>query len=100
MEKLWLSEAMKEFEKTLAYGVLNIINSHAGSGKTKFIYKELLDNSTKYVDSLKWNFSYNLDKCMMVCDTSTLVDSNLLDEEIKGRVKRLSESEFKKAMKN
>lgn len=100
MNKLWLSEAMKEYKKTLNYGVLNLINAPAGSGKTTFIYKELLDNSGKYIDGLKYNFSYNLDKCMMVCDTSTLVDSNLLDEENKGRVKILSEGELSKAMKN
>ncbi|MBX9179355.1 DEAD/DEAH box helicase family protein [Paeniclostridium sordellii] len=103
MEKLWLSEAMlkkAENGEKLEYGALNLINAPAGSGKTTFIYKELLDNSGKYIDGLKYNFSYNLDKCMMVCDTSTLVDSNLLDEENKGRVKILSEGELSKAMKN
>ncbi|KKX99831.1 MULTISPECIES: DEAD/DEAH box helicase family protein [Paraclostridium] len=97
-EKLWLSEAMKD--KKLEYGVLNLINAPAGSGKTSFIFDELLDNSTKYIEESGYNFSYNLDKCMMVCDTSTLVDSNLLDEKNKGRVKKLSEGELKKAMKN
>lgn len=98
MEKLWLSEAMKD--KKLEYGVLNIINAPAGSGKTKFIYKELLGNSNEYVLKLNWNFCYNLDRCMMVCDTSTLVDSNLLDEENKGRVKILNTGELSKAKKN
>ena len=103
MEKLWLSEAMlkkAENGEKLERGVLNIINSHAGSGKTQFIYKELLKNSKEYVSNLNWNYSYNLDKCMMVCDTSTLVDSNLLDEENKGRVKILKAGELSKSKKN
>ncbi|QYE96682.1 DEAD/DEAH box helicase family protein [Paraclostridium sordellii] len=103
MEKLWLSEAMlkkAENGEKLEYGVFNIINAHAGSGKTSFIYKELLENTEKYTRRKNYKFNYNLDRCMMVCDTSTLVDSNLLDEEIKDKVKRLDKGELKKALVN
>ena len=69
MEKLWLSEAMKKYDKTLNYGVLNIINSHAGSGKTTFIFKDLLENYKQYgIENLRLN------KVIYVCDTSSLKD--------------------------
>ncbi|XTR36478.1 DEAD/DEAH box helicase family protein [Paraclostridium tenue] len=67
MEKLWLSKAMKEYKKTLKYGVLNLINSPAGSGKTTFVFDDLIKNYERYgIKKLSKN------KMIYVCDTSSL----------------------------
>lgn len=64
-EKLWLSEAMKD--KKLEYGVLNLINAPAGSGKTTFIFSKLISEYKSYgIKKLSKN------KIVYVCDTSSL----------------------------
>ena len=50
MKKLWLSEAIERYGIKFPKGRINVINSFAGSGKSRFIYKELLENPQKYMD--------------------------------------------------
>ncbi|MDU3337941.1 DEAD/DEAH box helicase family protein [Paraclostridium bifermentans] len=76
MEKLWLSEAMKD--KKLEYGVLNLINAPAGSGKTTFIFKDLIENHRYYgINELRLN------KMIYICDTSSLKNKVLKEDVTK-----------------
>jgi hypothetical protein len=96
--KLWLNEAMKEFDKKLDRSVLNIINAHAGSGKSKFIFEEFLRDSKQYVNGLSYNYIDNLDRVLYVCDT-TMLKSSIL-KETDGITKVLEKNDLKQAMKD
>ncbi len=96
--KLWLNEAMKEFNKKLDRSVLNIINAHAGSGKSKFIFEEFLRDSKQYVNGLSYNYIDNLDRVLYVCDT-TMLKSSIL-KETDGITKILEKNDLKQAMKD
>lgn len=78
MEKLYLTEAMKKLKKILRNDTLNIINTYTGSGKTHFVFNELINNTTQYTNE-KNNYNTCLDKIMYVCDTKMLKDSILKD---------------------
>ena len=76
-EKLWLSEAIIKHNIKFNKGRINIINSHAGSGKSYFIYKELLINPKKYIVGIKEN-----PKWIYLTDTGSLKDSIMSDLDI------------------
>lgn len=97
-EKLWLNEAMKEFNKKLDRNVLNIMNAHAGSGKSTFIFEEFLRDSKQYVNGLSYNYTDNLDRVLYVCDT-TMLKSSIL-KETDGITKILEKNDLKQAMKD
>lgn len=82
MSKLWLTEAIKEYKIIFKKGRINIVNSHAGSGKSYFIYNELMKNPNKYMD-VREN-----PKFLYVADTSALKDSIIYDLNIDVAVKR------------
>ena len=77
--KLWLSEAMYEFNKELKKGEVNLINAPAGSGKSFFVFKDLLNETYKYYKASKKGYEFNkrLNKVLYVCDTSMLKDAML-----------------------
>ena len=97
-EKLWLNEAMKEFNKKLDRTVLNIMNAPAGSGKSTFIFEEFLRDSKQYVNGLSYNYIDNLDRVLYVCDTTMLKSSILKDTD--GITKILEKNDLKQAMKD
>ena len=98
-EKLWLSEAMLQMNKKLKKHTLNIINSHAGSGKTKFIFDNFLEESYKYVDDIGQKcYISNLDRVLYVCDTTMLKSSVL--QEAEGFSKILEKGDLIKAKKH
>lgn len=73
--KLWLTEAMKVYNKRFDKDKLNIVNSHAGSGKTTFVFDDLLKNYKDYgINQLRLN------KIIYVCDTSSLVYRILINK--------------------
>lgn len=96
--KLWLNEAMKEFNKKLDRSVLNIMNAPAGSGKSTFIFEEFLRDTKQYVNGLLHNYVDNLDRVLYVCDTTMLKSSILKDTE--GITKILEKNDLKQAMKD
>jgi hypothetical protein len=98
-KKLWLNEAMLQFEKKLHKGKLNIINSSAGSGKSTFIFREFLNESYKYVEGLKKTkkiYKANLNKVLYICDTNMLKSSIL--QENQDITKILEKDDLKEAM--
>lgn len=98
--ELWLKEAMIEFDKKFHKYVLNILNGHAGSGKSTYIFEDFLLNTTKYIDGLKLNYINNLDRVLYVCDTNMLKSSILKETEDKCITKILEKGDLKKAMEN
>jgi hypothetical protein len=96
--KLWLNEAMKEFNKKLNRNILNIMNAPAGSGKSTFIFEEFLRDSKQYVNGLSINYIDNLDRVLYVCDTTMLKSSILKDTD--GITKVLEKNDLKQAMKD
>jgi hypothetical protein len=98
--KLWLSEAMKEFNKKFEKNKLNILNGHAGSGKSKFIFDDFLTNTKSYVEGFNKNLCNNLDRVLYVCDTNMLKSSILKETEEKCITKLLETGDLKQAMKN
>jgi hypothetical protein len=96
--KLWLNQAMKEFNKKLDRSVLNIINSPAGSGKSTFIFQEFLRDTKQYVNGISYNYIDNLDRVLYVCDTTMLKSSILKDTD--GITKVLEKNDLKRAMKD
>ena len=72
-KKLWLSEAIEKYGVRFPKGRVNVINSHAGSGKSRFIYKELLENPQKYMD-IKEN-----PRWIYLTDTNALKQSIMSD---------------------
>ncbi|MBY6838796.1 DEAD/DEAH box helicase family protein [Clostridium botulinum] len=96
-KKLWLNESMLQMNKKFDNTVLNIMNAPAGSGKSTFIFKEFLNDTTKYVNGLKKKYIDNLDRILYVCDTTMLKSSILQDT--KGITKILEKNDLKQAMK-
>jgi hypothetical protein len=94
-KKLWLNQAMLEFNKKFHGNALNILNAPAGCGKTTFIFNEFLKNTKKYVNGVTINFEYTLNKVLYVCDTSMLQDSVLNENE--GFTKALEKGDLSKA---
>ena len=76
MKKLWLSEAIEKYGIKFLKGRINVINSYAGSGKSRFIYKELLENPQKYMD-VKEN-----PRWIYLTDTNALKQSIMSDLDI------------------
>ena len=101
-KELWLSDAVEQYNKKFDKDVLNILNSHAGSGKTSYIFNNFLKNTHRYVKGMPANTSYdlNLDKVMYICDTNMLKQSILQDKGLEGKVKILAKGEIKKACKS
>mgnify|MGYP004511536553 FL=1 len=101
-KELWLSDAVEQYNKKFDKDVLNILNSHAGSGKTSYIFNNFLKNTHRYVKGMRANTSYNLnlDKVMYICDTNMLKQSILQDKGLEGKVKILAKGEIKKACKS
>jgi len=98
--ELWLNEAMLEMEKKFHKYVLNILNGHAGCGKSTYIFEDFLINTTKYIDGLKLNYINNLDRVLYVCDTNMLKSSILKETEDKCITKVLEKGDLKKAMES
>ncbi|MBM7869244.1 hypothetical protein JOC70_000713 [Clostridium pascui] len=98
-DELWLNEAMLKFNKKFYKGVLNILNAPAGSGKSKFVFNEFLNESYKYVHKMTSHMCYklNLNKVLYVCDTNMLKSSIL--EENKDITKILEKGDLQEAMK-
>lgn len=99
-KKLWLNEAILEFNKKFEKDVLTIINAPAGSGKSTFIFNEFINESYKYVHLLPhgYSYSFNLDKILYVCDTAMLKSSILKENE--GITKILEKNDLRQAMKS
>lgn len=99
--RIWLSEAFREMDKKFHKYWLNILNGHAGSGKTKFIFGDFLENTYKYVDGIGTKkYSDNLDRVLYVCDTNMLKESILKETEEMCITKILQKGDLKKAIKN
>lgn len=96
--KLWLNEAMKEFNKKLDRNALNIMNAPAGSGKSTFVFEEFLKDSKQFVNGLSYNYIDNFDRVLYVCDTTMLKSSILKDTD--GITKILEKNDLKQAMKD
>ena len=97
MEKdLYLTEAMKLYKKKFKNNSLNIINSHAGSGKTNFIFNEFLNNTCNYVDCIKESYINDLGSILYICDTVMLKESVLNDN--KDITKVLEKNDLKRVM--
>ena len=67
MCKMWLSEAIKRYDIKFRKGEIPIINAGAGSGKSHFIYNELINNLDEYLVDFK-----GCEEILYVVDTSTL----------------------------
>ena len=93
---LYLTEAMKLYKKKFKNNSLNIINSHAGSGKTNFIFNEFLNNTCNYVDCIKEPYINDLGSILYICDTVMLKESVLNDN--KDITKVLEKNDFKRVM--
>lgn len=78
-EKYYLNEAMKVYKKQLKKGALNLINANAGSGKSTFVFNDLLNDTKTYIKGKKYELPLknNLHKVLYICDTSMLKDSIL-----------------------
>ena len=97
MEKdLYLTEAMKLYKKKFKNNSLNIINSHAGSGKTNFIFNEFLNNTCNYVNCIKESYINDLGSILYICDTVMLKESVLNDN--KDITKVLEKNDLKRVM--
>ena len=97
MEKdLYLTEAMKLYKKKFKNNSLNIINSHAGSGKTNFIFNEFLNNTCNYVNCIKESYINDLGSILYICDTVMLKESVLNDN--KDITKVLENNDLKRVM--
>ena len=97
MEKdLYLTEAMKLYKKKFKNNSLNIINSHAGSGKTNFIFNEFLNNTCNYADCIKEPYINDLGSILYICDTVMLKESVLNDN--KDITKVLEKNDLKRVM--
>lgn len=97
-KNLYLTEAMILYKKKFKNNSLNIINSHAGSGKTNFIFNEFLNNTCNYVDNIKQPYINNLGLILYICDTTILKESVLNDN--KNITKVLEKNDLKRAMNN
>ena len=93
---LYLTEAMKLYKKKFKNNSLNIINSHAGSGKTNFIFNEFLNNTCNYVDCIKEPYINDLGSILYICDTVMLKESVLNDN--KDITKVLEKNDLKRVM--
>ena len=93
---LYLTEAMKFYKKKFKNNSLNIINSHAGSGKTNFIFNEFLNNTCNYVDCIKEPYINDLGLILYICDTVMLKESVLNDN--KDITKVLEKNDLKRVM--
>ena len=93
---LYLTEAMKFYKKKFKNNSLNIINSHAGSGKTNFIFNEFLNNTCNYVDCIKESYIHDLGSILYICDTVMLKESVLNDN--KDITKVLEKNDLKRVM--
>ena len=81
--KLTLTEAMEQYNKKFKKGAINLINAHAGAGKSYFVFNSLIDNTYKFVEELEHgdNWSNQLNRILYVCDTSMLQDSTLAENK-------------------
>ena len=93
---LYLTEAMKLYKKKFKNNSLNIINSHAGSGKTNFIFNEFLNNTCNYVNRIKESYINDLGSILYICDTVMLKESVLNDN--KDITKVLEKNDLKRVM--
>ena len=93
---LYLTEAMKLYKKKFKNNSLNIINSHAGSGKTNFIFNEFLNNTCNYVDCIKESYINDLGSILYICDTVMLKESVLNDNKYITKV--LEKNDFKRVI--
>lgn len=105
--KLYLSEAMTKYEKKFYKGGISIINTHAGSGKTSFIFDDFLNNTYKYYDKIQEGTELNkrLNSVLYVCDTRMLKDSVLKNDkcailETGGLKEAVGSSNFKRILNN
>lgn len=95
--KMYLTDAMKYFKKEFKFNTFNILNSHAGSGKTNFIFNEFLNNTNQFIDKdIDYNYINNLGNILYVCDTTMLKESVLNDN--KDITKVLKKNDLKRVM--
>lgn len=81
---------------------INLINAPAGSGKTSFIFADngLIYDTTKFInyklyESSNYNFSFNLDKIIYICDTTMLKDKIL--SKYQSKTKSFDDKSFQEA---
>lgn len=87
--KYFLSDYLLHKNIKLQQGYINLINAPAGSGKTTFVFKELINNTYKYLDYSAghpdvdkkfmdgYTFDCDLDRIIYICDTKMLKDKTL-----------------------
>lgn len=83
MEKQYLTEYLLSLEyKLIKKGKINLIDADTGCGKTTFIFGKdgLIYRTNLYTDK-EYNLSINLNRILYVCDTQTLKDEVLTDNE-------------------
>ena len=89
MNKLTLTQAMEQYNKKFRKGAINLVNAHAGAGKSYFVFNSLLDNTHKFVEGIeqgeKWRNELN--RILYVCDTSMLQDSTLAENKVSTKLK-------------
>lgn len=103
----FLSEYLLKENIKLQQGYINVINAPAGSGKTTFVFKELINNTHSYINyelafpeiitniTKGYCFKSNLDKVIYVCDTKMLKDKTL--EKYKNITTIFKDNFFKRA---
>ena len=82
--KYFLSDYLIHKNIKLEKGVINLINAPAGSGKTTFVFNNLVNETYKYIkfnsgdNNIKdINFKNDLNKVLYICDTKMLKDKTL-----------------------
>lgn len=83
MEKQYLTEYLLRLDyKLIKQGKINLIDADTGCGKTTFIFGKdgLIYKTNLYTDVIH-NLSINLNRVLYVCDTQTLKDEVMTDNE-------------------
>lgn len=82
--------------------LINLINAPAGSGKTSFIFADdgIIYDTTKFIythlkASSTYNYSFNLDRVMYICDTTMLKDKIL--SKYQDKTKNFNSKSFQEA---
>jgi len=83
MEKQYLTEYLLNLDcKLINQGKINLIDADTGCGKTTFIFgKDGLIYKTNFYTDIRYNLSMNLNRVLYVCDTQTLKDEVMKDNE-------------------
>jgi len=85
-----ITEAMNNFDIKFEKGVINLVEGHAGSGKSYFMMNDFINNTIKFTDYYmeSLNLKHRLSQVLWVCDTKMLMDSVIHDYPLIAEAKR------------